>query len=110
MFSDHLKTIDELPTNKLLLLAAGLVLVCQLVAMGIVAGGQVDKAQLRRATHASVQSAMASCVENRHGSALNDCARLASTTSDDTSDTGTTLSQVVQSSPQGFGLVRFSDR
>ena len=77
MFSDHLKPIDTLPVNWLLLVAAGLVLACQLAAMVLVAEGQVEKAQLRQASQASLQTAVANCLENQQGSVIRDCARLA---------------------------------
>ena len=76
MFSDHLKPIDTMPVNRLLLVAAGLVLACQLVAMVLVAEGQVEKAQLRQASHASLQAAVANCLESQQGSFIRDCMRL----------------------------------
>ena len=78
MFSDHLRVIDEAPTKTLLLIAAGLVIVCQLVAMVMVAGGQVEKAQLREASQASARAATAGCIESSWGAALRDCDRTAS--------------------------------
>ncbi len=76
MFSDHLQIIDNAPAKKMLFVAAGLVLVCQLVAMALVAEGQVEKAHVREASQASFQAAMASCIESSRGIDLNDCARL----------------------------------
>ena len=77
MFSDHLKPVDTLPVNRLLLVAAGLVLACQLAAMVLVAEGQVEKAQIRQASQASLQAAVANCLENHQGLVISDCARLA---------------------------------
>ena len=77
MFSDHLKPIDTMPVNRLLLVAAGLVLACQLVAMVLVAEGQVEKAQLRQASQASLQAAVANCLESQQVSVIKDCAHLA---------------------------------
>ena len=82
MFSEQLKPIDKMSDNTLLLLAAGLVLVCLLVAMALVAGGQVEKAELRQLGEANFQSALATCLQSRQGSALGDCARLASSSTD----------------------------
>ncbi len=82
MFSEQLKPVDKMSANKLLLLAAGLVLVCLLVAVALVAGGQVQKAELRQLSQASFQSALASCLQSRQGSELGDCARLASSSTD----------------------------
>ena len=76
MFSDNLEIIDNAPAKKMFLIAAGLVLVCQLVAMALVAEGQVEKAHAREASQASFQAAMASCIENSRGVDLKDCARL----------------------------------
>jgi hypothetical protein len=78
MFSDHLRKIDEAPHKTLLLVAAGLVMVCQLVAMALVAGEQVQKAQMRGDSQASRQVAVASCVETSRGVAVKDCFRLGS--------------------------------
>ena len=68
MFSDHLRKIDDAPHKTLLLVAAGLVMACQLVAMALVAGEQVQKAQMRGDSQASRQVAVASCVEPKSGS------------------------------------------
>lgn len=73
MFSDHLQKIDQAPRKTLLLVAAGLVIVCQLVAMALVAGEQVQKAQMRGDSDASRQAAVASCVEVSRGVAVKDC-------------------------------------
>lgn len=78
MFSDHLRKIDEAPHKVLLLVAAGLVMVCQLVAMALVAGEQVQKAQMRGDNQTSRQMAIASCVETSRGVAVKDCLRLGS--------------------------------
>ena len=75
MFSDHLRKFDEAPAKTLLLIAAGLVIVCQLVAMIMLAGGQVEKAQLREASQAGARAATASCIESSQGAALRECDR-----------------------------------
>lgn len=82
MFSAHLKPIDKMSSSKMLLLAAALVLVCLLIAMALVAGGQVQRAELRQLNQANFQSAFANCLQNRQGSALRDCVGLASSSTD----------------------------
>ena len=73
MFSDHLRKIDDSRTKNLMLIAAGLVIIGQLVAMVMVADGQVEKAQLREASQVSARAATAWCVQSSLGAALNDC-------------------------------------
>lgn len=73
MFSDHLRKIDQAPHKTLLLVAAGLVIVCQLVAMALVAGEQVQKAQMRGNNDVSRQAAVASCVEASRGVEIKGC-------------------------------------
>ena len=77
MFSAQLKPINKISASKMLLLVAGLVLVCLLIAMALVAGGQVQKAQLRQASQASLQAALANCLESQQVSVIKDCAHLA---------------------------------
>ena len=108
MFSDHFETIDKLPAKKMFLAAAILVLVCQLIAMVLVAGGQVEKAQFRQASHASFQSAYASCIENNRGVALKDCARLVQPDAVQTATKPLLVS--ADSDAQGFELVRLADQ
>ncbi len=76
MFSDHLHIIDNAPVKKLFMVAAGLIVICQLVAMALVAEGQVEKAHLREASQVSFQKAMATCIANSRGIDLKDCTRL----------------------------------
>lgn len=104
MFSDHLRKVDEAPTRTLLLIAAGLVIVCQLVAMVLVADGQVEKAQMREASQASARAATAWCVESSRGAALRQCDR--PSTSDSvrvTDDSGNPI-------PQDMTLVTLGSR
>ena len=74
MFSDHIQKIDRSSGKKLLLIAGGLVIVCQLVAMVLVAQGQVEKAQAREVSQASQRTATAWCVETSLGAELRGCA------------------------------------
>ena len=104
MFSDHLRKIDEAPAKTLMLIAAGLVMVCQLVAMVIVANGQVEKAQLREASHASVRAATAWCIQSSGGAALRNCDQaLPSLSAQAGADLG-------NPTPQGLTLVTLSNR
>lgn len=73
MFSDHARIIDEMPHKTFLGVAAGLVILCQLVAMALVADEQVAKAKMRDAQRASERTALARCSESRIGAALNSC-------------------------------------
>ena len=63
MFSDHMRKIDTTSGRTLLMLAAVLVIVCQLIAMALVADGQVKKADLRESNLNSQRMAMARCFE-----------------------------------------------
>jgi hypothetical protein len=104
MFSDHLRKIDDAPTKTLLLVAAGLVIFCQLVAMVMVADAQVEKAQLREASQASARAATAWCVESSQGAALRQCDR--PSTSDNARVTDTSGNQT----PQDVTLVTLGNR
>ena len=73
MFSDYFKKIDEMPCKALLGVAAGLVFLCQIVAMVLVVDGQVEKARLRNMQYSSVQTAMADCSERYTGAARIRC-------------------------------------
>ena len=73
MFSDHLRKIDEAPYKTLFGVAAGLVMVCQLVAMALVVDGQVAKAKARDAHHAYEQVAVVQCMESSLGVARHSC-------------------------------------
>jgi hypothetical protein len=73
MFSDHLPKIDEVPNRMLFLVAAGLVILCQLVAMAMVADGQVSMAQVRDALRISERTAINQCMENSLGAARHNC-------------------------------------
>jgi hypothetical protein len=108
MFSDHLEIIDKLPTKKMFLVAAVLVIVCQLVAVVLVADGQVEKAQSRQASRASFQSALAACFENSRGASLKTCSRLVPSDSDSALNTPPILA--AESDPQSLMLVRLANQ
>lgn len=83
MFSAHLPThfpsYNTVP-REYLYFGAGLVLVVSLlVAIAAVASGEVKKAHARDSVLASRNSAIAYCVENLRGTALNTCMRQAMT-------------------------------
>ena len=78
MFSDHLRKVDQASHKTLLLVACSLVIVCQLVAMALLAGEQVQKAQMRSDSDVSRQAAIASCVEVSRGVAVKNCFSLGS--------------------------------
>ena len=104
MFSDHLQKIDHASGKTMLLIAAGLVIVCQLVAMVLVSQGQVEKAQAREANQASARAATAWCVESSRGAALKDCERPSPSSSAQANvDLG-------NPAPQGLTLVTFNNR
>ena len=58
----------------MLLIAGGLVIVCQLAAMVLVAQGQVEKANAREMSQASQRIATAWCVETSRGAEIRGCA------------------------------------
>ena len=74
MFSDHLQKIDHTSGKTLLLIAGGLLIVGQLVAMVLVTQGQVEKAQAREVSQASQRVATAWCIETSRGAELRGCA------------------------------------
>lgn len=73
MFSAYFPRIDQISYKVLLGVATVLVILCQLVAMALVADGQVSKAQLRDARYASERVAIAYCIESSSGVARNNC-------------------------------------
>lgn len=64
MFSDHLQKNEHSGRRLLLMIAAALVIACQLVAMALLADGQVQKAALRDAELSSRRTALAQCFES----------------------------------------------
>ncbi len=77
MFSDRLKKFDDMPYKTLLWVAAGLVLLCQLVAVGFVADEQVTKARIRDYQRQTEMAAIAQCIEKAAGPARQSCFRQA---------------------------------
>lgn len=73
MLSDYLKKFEEMPYRTLLWIAAGLVLVCQLVAVAFVADEQVTKAQIRDFQRKAEMQAVAQCMTTRAGAVRQSC-------------------------------------
>lgn len=73
MLSDQLQKFERISSRNLFLVAAVLVIVCQLVAMAMVADGQVKKAQLREAQISAQNIALASCFESSSRLDRNSC-------------------------------------
>lgn len=73
MFSDHLRKIQEIPHKTLLGVAGGFVILCQLVALAMVADEQVKKAQVRETQRISERIATAHCMESSMGAARHSC-------------------------------------
>lgn len=73
MFSKPLKKIDKVPYKTLLVIAAGLVFLCQLVAMVLVVDRHVESVQIRKSRDNSAQMAIADCAENYTGSNRTRC-------------------------------------
>lgn len=104
MFSDHLKKIDKMPYRNLLWAAAGLVFVCQLVAVGFVADAQVTKAKIRDFQRQTEMQAIAQCMETRAGPARQGCiqqARAAAGTSLPPEAGGMPQTEVLAGTPGG---------
>ena len=109
MFSDHIPKIAaskfaESPVKAVLFIIAGVVIVCQLVAMVMLAGGQVEKANLRDASQASARAVTVWCLESSRGAALRDCDRSLSSFS---AQAGADQGNI---SPQGINLVTLGNR
>ena len=63
MFSQTLKKMDEMPHKTLLVVAACLVILCQLVAMALVVDGQVKRVEARDSALSSQRLAVVRCNE-----------------------------------------------
>ena len=67
MFSEHMLKIDRTGVRSLLLFVGALVIVCQLLAMAVLADGQVKKAELRESQLTAQRGAMVKCFETSTG-------------------------------------------
>jgi hypothetical protein len=77
MFSDHIKKVNRFPQAGLLVLAGGLVIVCQLIAMAMVADQQVQQAGVRDLQRVAQQTALADCIQRSTGATRHICVRQA---------------------------------
>jgi hypothetical protein len=73
MLSEYLRKFHQIPRRALLWTAAGLVLLCQLVAVALVADAQVAKARIRDYQRGIEMQAIAQCIESRAGTARHRC-------------------------------------
>ncbi|MEO6017947.1 MAG: hypothetical protein ABIP46_11880 [Polaromonas sp.] len=73
MLSDQFQKIERTSSRNLFLIAAGLVIICQLVAMAMVADGQVKRAELRQAQISAQNVALANCFETSTRFDRNSC-------------------------------------
>jgi hypothetical protein len=82
MFSDHMQKFSRFPQTGLLIAAGGLVIVCQLVAMALVADRQVQRAGVRDLQRVAQQLAFADCIQRSTGPARHGCLRQSQLESD----------------------------
>lgn len=73
MFSDHIKKVEPPTGHNLLVIAGFLVMVCQLVALALVANEQVEKAQIRDSRLGTARAVMAQCLESSAGFERHQC-------------------------------------
>jgi len=73
MFSEHIKKEEHAAGQNLLVIAGFLVVVCQLVALALVANEQVEKAQIRDAKLGTARAVMAQCLESSAGFERHQC-------------------------------------
>lgn len=73
MLSEYLQNFHQIPRRAMLWAAAGLVLLCQLVAVAFVADEQVAKARIRDYQRSIEMQAIAQCIEARAGTARHRC-------------------------------------
>jgi len=106
MFSDHLRKFDEMPYKTLLVVAAGLVILCQLTALAFVADSQVAKAKLRESQRTAQMQAIAQCMETSAGAARHNCmqqVRIAAGSSEPPAAQGTVSAQKPQALAEASG-------
>jgi hypothetical protein len=97
MFSDHLPKVKRFPQVSLLMVAGALVIVCQLVAMAMVADRQVQRAGVRDLQRATQQLAWADCIQRSTGPTRHGCINQANPESGDGE-----LAQASQGSDRAF--------
>ena len=79
MFSDHWRKLTRFPQVGLMMLAAGLVGVCQLLAMVLVGGNPLQNTGLRDLQ----QVALADCIQRSTSASRHGCIRQSQLESDD---------------------------
>ena len=79
MFSDHWRKLTRFPQVGLMMLAAGLVGVCQLLAMVLVGGNPLQNTGLRDLQ----QVALADCIQRSTSASRHSCIRQSQLESDD---------------------------
>jgi hypothetical protein len=77
MFFNHLQTVFHAHRERVMLAAAGLLMVGLLLSVGSVASAQVNKAKLREAAQASQYQELAQCLESSRGAQIDACRRQA---------------------------------
>lgn len=75
MFTDPISAIFHAHRERILLAAAGLMMLILLFSVGSVASAQVNKAKVREAAHASQYQELAQCLENSRGAQIDACKR-----------------------------------
>jgi hypothetical protein len=75
MFSDHMQKVNRFPQAGLMMAAGGLVIVCQLIAMALVADRQVQSAGVRDLQRVAQQVAFADCIQRSTGPNRHLCIR-----------------------------------
>lgn len=73
MFSDHMPKMARFPQAGLLMAAGGLVIVCQLVAMAMVADRQVQRASVRDLQQLAQRVALNDCIQRSTGPTRHSC-------------------------------------
>lgn len=87
MFSSHLPKIHSVPREYLFAGVGLLLVVGMLVGIAMVAGGQVQRAELRESMLAAQRVAIVQCMETLGGSELNKCIIQAQASPDDANRT-----------------------
>ena len=75
MFSDHLQKVTRFSQLGLVMLAGGLVFVCQLLAMAMVADKPFQNTGVRDLQQVAPQVALADCIQHSTGPARHGCIR-----------------------------------
>ena len=82
MFANLIDRIAEYPRQSLLVAMGLAVILFQLIFLGMLANGEVRKAEMRQASVMSQRMAMARCVETNNRRQIDSCMALASANAD----------------------------